>query len=198
VDRRKRTERDFMGDGFIEAALSFPTVLLTPLLILVIGYWIVVIVGGADPDAGHEYGALLGVPVPVFVSLLVALAWFGTLSGAEWHGPFPLWVIPIAALVAAAIITRLVAIPLRRLLPDGPDASRADFVGLTCVIRTGRVTGTFGQAEVHASDGSSAIIQVRQAGEDQLSAGTVALIYDVDSEGEFFWVVPADIAKKGF
>ncbi|BCY05996.1 hypothetical protein [Actinoplanes sp. L3-i22] len=186
-----------MGNGFLEAALSFPTVLLTPLLILVIGYWLVVIAGGADPDAGHGHGELLGVPVPVFLSLLVALAWFGTLAGSQWHPGFPLWVVPIAALVAAAIITRLIAIPLQKLLPTGPDASRADFVGLTCVIRTGRVTGTFGQAEVHAADGSSAIIQVRQAGQDQLSAGTVALIYDVDPEGEFFWVVPADIAKKG-
>ncbi|WIM97490.1 hypothetical protein ACTOB_001018 [Actinoplanes oblitus] len=186
-----------MGNGFIEAALSFPTVLLTPLLLLVIGYWLVVIVGGADPEAGHEHGALLGVPIPVFVSLLVALAWFGTLAGAQWPGPAPLWLVPLAALVAAAIVTRLVAIPLRRLLPTGPDASRADFVGLTCVIRTGRVTRTFGQAEVHAPDGSSAIVQVRQTGADELGAGTVALIYDVDPEAEFFWVVPADIAKKG-
>ncbi len=186
-----------MGNGFIEAALSFPTVLLTPLLIIVILYWVVVIAGGADPEHGHVHGDLLGVPLPFFVSLLVALGWFGTLAGSEWHASFPLWVVPIAALVAAAIVTRLLAIPLSRLLPTGPVASRADFLGLTCVIRTGRVTGTFGQAEVHAADGSSAIIQVRQAGEDDLSAGTVALIYDVDSEGEFFWVVPADIAKKG-
>jgi Protein of unknown function (DUF1449) len=193
----QRGTGQYMGDGFIEAALSFPTVLLTPLLILVIGYWIVVIAGGADPEHGPGDTALLGVPLPLFVSLLVALAWFGTLAGSEWHARLPLWIVPIAALLAAAVVTRLIAIPLRRLLPDGPDASRADFVGLTCVIRTGRVTGTFGQAEVHAADGSSAIIQVRQAGADQLSAGTVALIYDVDSEGEFFWVVPADIAKKG-
>ncbi|MFI1989917.1 hypothetical protein [Actinoplanes sp. NPDC020271] len=186
-----------MGNGFIEAALSFPTVLLTPLLILVIGYWIVVIVGGADPEAGHGHGDLLGVPVPVFVSLLVALAWFGTLAGSEWHASLPLGIVPILALLAAVVVTRLIAIPLRRLLPTGPDASRADFLGLTCVIRTGRVTATFGQAEVHAADGSSAIIQVRQAGTDEFSAGTVALIYDADPEGEFFWVVPADIAKKG-
>ena len=74
---------------------------------------------------------------------------------------------------------------------------RADFVGRTCVIRTGRVTRTFGQAEVRAEDGSSAIVQVRQAGEDDLHAGTVAVLYDFDPEGEFFWVVPTDIAMKG-
>lgn len=186
-----------MGNGFIEAALSFPTVLLTPLLIIVILYWVVVIAGGADPEHGHGHGALLGVPLPVFVSFLVAFAWFGTLAGSQWHAAFPLWVVPIAALLVAVFLTRLIAIPLEKLMPTGPVPSRADFLGLTCVIRTGRVTGTFGQAEVHAADGSSAIIQVRQAGEDDLSAGTIALIFDVDPEGEFFWVVPADIARKG-
>ena len=56
------------------------------------------------------------------------------------------------------------------------------------------MTRDFGQAEVHSPDGSSAIVQVRQAGDDDLRAGTVALLFDVDPEGEFFWVVPADIA----
>lgn len=193
-----------MGD-FIEAVLSFPTVLFTPLLMVVIGYWIVVIAGGADPDAGAEAGehgpldfaGLGGVPAPVTLSLLIAVAWFATLAGGELHGPVPLWLVPIAALVPAWLVTRLATIPLKRLLPTGPEASRADFVGLTCVIRTGRVTRTFGQAEVRAPDGSSAIVQVRQAGDDDLRAGTEALLYDVDPDGEFFWVVPTDIAMKG-
>jgi hypothetical protein len=79
-------------------------------------------------------------------------------------------------------------------MPTGREPSRADFVGLTCVIRTGRVTRTFGQAEVHAPDGSSSVVQVRQAGTDDLRAGTVALLYDFDAAGEFFWVVPTDVA----
>jgi hypothetical protein len=61
----------------------------------------------------------------------------------------------------------------------------------------GRVTRTFGQAEVHADDGSSAIVQVRQAGADDLHAGVVALLYQYDPESEFFWVIPFDIAMKG-
>lgn len=81
------------------------------------------------------------------------------------------------------------------LRPAAPD-SLADFVGRTCVIRTGRVTPTFGQAEVHAEDGSSAIVQVRQTGVDELSAGTVAVLYAFDPEGGFFWVIPTDIVTK--
>jgi hypothetical protein len=56
------------------------------------------------------------------------------------------------------------------------------------------VTHDFGQAEVHAPDGSSAIVQVRQAGDDDLTAGTVALLFAHDADGEFFWVVPLDVA----
>ena len=52
-------------------------------------------------------------------------------------------------------------------------------------------------AEVHAVDGSSAVVQVRQSLDDAagpggvLRAGAAALIYDYDDGGEFFWVMPA-------
>lgn len=190
--------------GFAEAALSFPTVVFTPLLVVVIGYWLVVVAGGADPatdiegqDTGHgplTFLGLHGVPLPVVVSLMVAFAWFGSLAGAELLPTIPGWVVLVAAVLVAWLPVRLAVLGLARVWPTGRAASRADFVGLTCVIRTGTVTSTFGQAEVHAPDGSSAIVQVRQAGNDDLRAGRTALLYDVDPDGEFFWVVPADIA----
>ncbi|BCJ53529.1 hypothetical protein Asp14428_50040 [Actinoplanes sp. NBRC 14428] len=189
--------------GFFEAVLSFPTVVLTPLLVVVIGYWLVVIVGGADPEGeGAGDGGFLGflglggVPASVVLSLLVVFAWFTTLAGAELLGAVPAALVLAGALAVAWIVARLAVLVIKRFLPAGVEPSRADFVGLTCVVRTGRVTRTFGQAEVHAPDGSSAIVQVRQAGEDDLRAGTVALLYDVDPEGEFFWIVPADIASQ--
>ncbi len=191
--------------GFVEAVLSFPTVVFTPLLAVVIGYWLLVVAGGADPDtevdAGEGHGplgflGLNGVPVSVVVSLLVVLAWFGSLAGAELLTTVPAWLVLAGALLAAWLLTRLAVIGLARIWPTGPGASRSDFLGLTCVIRTGTVTRTFGQAEVHAPDGSSAIVQVRQAGSDDLRAGSRALLFDVDPDGEFFWVVPADIALR--
>lgn len=191
-------------DGFVEAVLSFPTVIFTPLLVVVIGYWIVVVAGGADPEAevgsgeaGHSVVAFLGltgVPLSVVFSLLVVLAWFGSLAGAEVFTSIPGWVVLVAAIVAAWLVTRLAVLGLARIWPTGNQHSRSDFLGLTGVIRTGRVTRDFGQAEVHAPDGSSAIVQVRQAGDDELTAGTVALLFDHDAEGEFFWVVPVDVA----
>ena len=191
--------------GFLEAVLSFPTVVLTPLLVVVIGYWLVVIVGGADPDGdggGETEGGFLGflglggVPASVVVSLLVVFAWFTSLAGAELLGAIPAGLTLVGAVIVAWVVARLAVSLIKRVMPAGTEPSRADFLGLTCVIRTGRVTKTFGQAEVHSPDGSSAVVQVRQAGDDDLRAGTIALLYDVDPDGEFFWVVPADIATS--
>ncbi|MFI7543143.1 hypothetical protein [Actinoplanes sp. NPDC049599] len=185
--------------GFFEAALSFPAVIFTPLLVVVIGYWLVVIVGGADPDGdgGDTDGGFLGfggVPASVVLSVLVAVAWFAALAGGELLGAVPAGLVLAGAIAVAWLVARLAVLLLRRFLPTGAEPSRADFVGMTCVVRTGRVTATFGQAEVHSPDGSSALVQVRQAGNDDLRAGTVAVLYDFDADGEFFWIVPADVA----
>jgi hypothetical protein len=190
--------------GFFEAALSFPAVIFTPLLVVVIGYWLVVLVGGADPegDGGDTDGGFLGflgfggVPASVVLSLLVAVAWFAALAGGELLGAIPAGLVLAGAILVAWVIARLAVLLLRRFRPTGAEPSRADFVGLTCVVRTGRVTSTFGQAEVHSPDGSSALVQVRQAGTDDLRSGTVALLYDFDVDGEFFWVVPTDVATR--
>ncbi len=192
--------------GFVEAVLSFPTVLFTPLLIVVVGYWLVVVAGGADPHgdgSGAAEGGVLaavglgGVPATVVFSVLVAVAWFASLSGAELlAGHAPGLLVLVGAVLVAWLVTVAAAALLRRMLPRGAEPSRHDFVGLTATVRTGRVTRDFGQAEVHAPDGSSALVQVRQAGADDLRSGTTALLYDFDPAGEFFWVVPADVALR--
>lgn len=188
-----------MGE-FVDAALGFPAVLFTFLLVVVVGYWLLVLLGALDIEAldfdadGDALGGIgfAGVPVTVTASLLIAIAWFVSLVGTVlFSGVLLLAILALlVALAVAWIATRLLVMPLRKLFPSGPEASRADFVGSVCVIRTGRVSETFGQAEVTAADGSSAIIQVRQTGSDAFKSGTAALIYDYDADGEFFWVTP--------
>ncbi|WP_329178058.1 hypothetical protein [Streptomyces sp. NBC_01477] len=163
----------------------------------------------ADTAGSHAGGAgalaaagLGGVPVTVVLSLLVALSWFLTLAGsAALHGAnapggpvraLLYAVVTAAALVGAWFATWLLVRPLRRLFPDVRPPSREDFVGQVCVIRTGTVTAGFGQAEVTAPDGSTAVVQVRQTGEDAFRSGSTALLYAYDPDGEFFWVAPFD------
>ena len=74
--------------------------------------------------------------------------------------------------------------PLANLFPDEPAPSLHDFVGLTCTIRTGRVDGDFGQAEVAARDGSTAVVQVRQNDGARLELGSTGLLYAYDDTGE--------------
>ncbi|MEU6194299.1 hypothetical protein [Streptomyces sp. NPDC047061] len=160
---------------------------------------------GHGPGGGrHGHGRLQkvlglgGVPITVAVSLVVAFAWFSALSGRVALGSGHGGVLLPVALAGGWAGARLLAWPLGRLMPaPAPPPSRRDFVGLGCVIRTGRVGPDFGQAEVRAADGSSAVVQVRQSLDDAagpggaLRTGASALIYDYDDAGEYFWVMPA-------
>jgi hypothetical protein len=193
---------------FLSVAFAYPVAPLSVLLIVVVLYWVLTVVGAADVEffdadvfpVGIGFG---GVPLTVVLSLLTAFSWFACLAGTVLLGSADLTtpivialgiVVLVLALFLGLLVTRLLVEPLRHLFPIEPSASRGDFVGKPCVIRTGRVTQDFGQAEVTAADGSTAVVQVRQAGQDVLVAGSSALIFDYDVDGEFFWVVPIDTA----
>ncbi|NED97519.1 hypothetical protein G1H11_19665 [Phytoactinopolyspora alkaliphila] len=195
----------------IDHALTFPAVVFSFMLLVVVAYWVLVIVGGLGIDMldgeSAEAGAadfaaavgLRGVPVTVSLSLIIAIAWFAALSATVALGeldlPTPatvaLGIVAVAlAVVIAWVITSLVVMFIRRTLPQIRESSRSDFVGKICVIRTAPLGHGTGQAEVTADDGSTAIIHVRQTGDDEFLSGSTALIFDYDSDGEFFWVSP--------
>ncbi len=197
--------------GLLGAAFGFPAVIFTFALVVVVGYWVLVIAGGLgvdalDGDAGADGTGALGaiglggVPASVSLSVLIAVAWFGTFVGSAVLGNDGFLIdvgLLTGAVVVAWLATRLLALPLRRFFPDEKLPSRSDFLGQVCVIRTGRVDAKFGQAEVTADDGSSALVQVRQTGEYDLRAGETALIYDYDSDGEYFFVMPSTLPNHG-
>ncbi|HVK21619.1 MAG TPA: hypothetical protein VM677_09700 [Actinokineospora sp.] len=188
-----------MGE-FVATTLRFPVVLFTFLLVAVILYWLIVALGVSDVDVVDiDAFGIGGVPLTVALSILVLTSWFAALVGtvllSDTGGALATLLsigVLLGALLIGLLITRLAMAPLRRLFPDDNGASRGDFVGRTCVVRTGQVDTTFGQAEVTAADGSSAVIQVRKAGDDALGAGDTAVIYDYDPDGEFFWISPLD------
>ncbi|MEW2357558.1 hypothetical protein [Spirillospora sp. NPDC029432] len=199
-----------MGE-FIDVALGFPTALFTFPLIVVAGYWVLVAVGldVLDADTGAGAGDALaaarlgGAPVIVALSSLVVVAWFASLAGSALGVPGAV-TLP-AALAASWLATAALVRAFRRFVPAGwagAGDSRRDLVGRMCVIRTGRVGADFGQAEVAADDGTSALVQVRVPDSDlavagraepaALTLGSPALIFDYDAAGEFFWVMPYD------
>jgi hypothetical protein len=177
---------------FLHAALSFPTVIFSFLLAVVVLYWLAVITGLFDLEDDVPWLGLGGVPAGIVLSLLIALAWLLSLIGGQVldGGGVALIAVPVVALAGAWLVMRGLLVPLRRLFPQGDRHSRGDLVGRRCVIRTGDATPDFGQAEVTAADGSSAIVQVRTTGQDRLTRGDKALIFEYDKDGEFFWVMP--------
>ncbi|MGV9311102.1 hypothetical protein ACWDR0_02765 [Streptomyces sp. NPDC003691] len=185
-------------DDFLSTVAAFPTLLFTSALTVVLCFWLLVLVGAAghdgfDGDLDTAALGLGGVPVSVSASLFIALGWFLSLAGSVLLTAVPGVLVLVAAAAGSWWLTRLLVRPLATLFPDEPGPSRQDFVGLTCTIRTGRVDAGFGQAEVTARDGSTAVVQVRQSAEDTyaLSLGSSALLYAYDTAGEFFWVAPS-------
>ncbi|WP_405991821.1 hypothetical protein [Streptomyces sp. NBC_00986] len=196
--------------AFFAAATGFPTVVFTAALTVVVLFWLLVALGAADAR-GHAHvhlnsrahgdgWGLGGVPVTLAFSLFTAVGWLISYCANVLFVPSG----PVGVLVGAVVLTvtvyvswratKLLVRPLHRLFPDEHGPSRLDFVGLTCTIRTGRVDAGFGQAEVRSADGSAAVVQVRQTGNDALAGGSTGLLYAYDETGEFFWVAPYDSA----
>lgn len=200
-----------MGE-FLDAAFGFPASLFSAALVVVVAFWLLVLFGAAEHDSfdgdvpGGALGIADGVPVTVGVSLLTGTAWFTALAGtlalhrAGAEGPARA-ALAVGVLAASLLlpwwVTRLLVRRLASLFPEEPGPSRSDFIGLTCTIRTGRVDAGFGQAEVAAEDGSTAVVQVRRLDKDlaaALTRGSTGLLYAYDDDGEFFWVAPFDTA----
>ena len=176
-----------MMTEFVAAALAFPTVLFSLLVLVVLAYWLTVALVGMDFDA----------PVlPISISMFIVITWFAALVGTVLTPEGKLrYVVLAGALLIGALLTKILSIPVRNWTKPEKPASRNDFVGRTAIVRTARVTENYGQAEVTADDGGTAVVQVRAAQSTELKAGQTALIFDYDAEGEFFWVV--DITTGG-
>ncbi|MFF3390917.1 hypothetical protein ACFYW1_08290 [Streptomyces sp. NPDC002669] len=204
---------------FLNAATSFPAVPFGAALAVVVFFWLLVLAGAADHhsfdgDLDTDVAGIGGVPVTVTVSVLVVVGWFTSLTGTvlmHRSGTTGLvragfaCAVFAGALLIGWIATRGFVRCFRRRFPDEPPPSRQDFLGRVCTIRTGSVSSDFGQAEVVAADGSTAIVQVRLAGPadgaalgpggaDALTSGSAGLLYAYDEAGEFFWVSAYDKA----
>ena len=168
---------------FAAAALAFPTVLFSFLMLIVLAYWLTAALIGMD----HLHAPVL----PISISLFVLITWFAALVGTVVTPEGKLRYV----VLLGALLTKILLIPVRNWTKPEKPASRNDFVGRTAIVKTARVTENYGQAEVTADDGGTAVVQVRASQSTELKAGQTALIFDYDAEGEFFWVV--DITTGG-
>ncbi|WP_347904343.1 hypothetical protein [Pseudomonas purpurea] len=174
---------------FLQTVLSFPTVVFSFVLCLAIIYWAIVAFGLVEVDVlDLEADALLegsgnaeglagllikfkldGVPVTVVLTLLVFFGWFFTYFVQLWvlsHFALGLWLYPlglvvlIGALLLAAPISAVICKPLRPLFHKLEATSSRSVLGQTAVVRSGRVTLTFGEALLD-DGGAGLILRVR-------------------------------------
>lgn len=174
---------------FLDIALSFPPIVFSFGLVLVVLYWIVVIVGaldidlvdvgdaesGAEVDAGGSFWAVFGfdeVPFTVVLSLWITLGWIVTMLGTSWVQSADNAFIPTAASGTATLVAgigvgmlgaKLLSKPLSRIFADAPATAHEDLIGKVCVVRTGTVTTETGQAELAEDDGTVHLVNVRRS-----------------------------------
>jgi hypothetical protein len=226
-------------------ALSFPSVVFTVLLGVVLVYWAFVMVGvihigegsegalegklegatkglleGAVDNAGHhaeldadidvdgdDGGGVLAalmsalhlksVPVTVVFSLIVTFAWLVSVVSMQFLtrlapalvGPLLSIGVLLGAFVLALPLTSFAARPLAKVFALKHAPAKSDFIGRTCIVRTGTVTSKFGEATL-PDGGAGLVIRVRIEDGKQLGRGEQALIVDYDAERETFLVEP--------
>ncbi|MEW2175460.1 hypothetical protein AB0890_03880 [Streptomyces sp. NPDC005406] len=191
---------------FLNATQSFPTVLFSAALVVVIAFWLLVLAGAADhhsfdADLDTDLAGIGGVPVTVSVSVMVAAGWFTALTGSVLlHRSDATGTVRAAlafgvlagALPAAWAVARLLVPHLRRFFADRPPPSRPGGLDRVGTIRTGSAGTDSGRAEVVAAEGSTAVVQVRRPApaDGTPSAGSAGPLYAYDDAGEFFRVAP--------
>lgn len=246
-----------MAEVFV-LALSFPSVVYTVLLGVVLIYWTFVMVGvihigegsegaldghidgatkgmlegavdhlggghadvgdigggdGGDLDIGDgddatsgSHGALAAlmsalhlrsVPATVVFSLIITFAWLMSVVSMQLltrmapalHGVGSLLGVLLASFVLALPLTSIAARPLAKVFAPKHAPVKSDFIGRTCVVRTGTVTAKFGEATLH-DGGAGLVLRVRIEDGKQLARGEQALIVDYDAERETYLVEP--------
>jgi len=140
---------------------------------------------------------LRSVPATVVFSLIITFSWLVsvvsmqvvTRSAPGLRGPLVSLAVLLASFVLALPLTSIAARPLAKIFAPKHAPVKSDFIGRTCVVRTGSVTDKFGEATLH-DGGAGLVLRVRIEDGKALGRGEQALIVDYDAERETYLVEP--------
>lgn len=196
--------------AFLSAALSFPTVVYTVLLVVSLLYALATMLGALDIEAldgvlgvdeieggavSHSLEALgiAGIPFGIFAGVASLFAWTTSFVAARFLPDLvamDLLILGGAGIVGIAAAAAALR-PLRRIFNTPEVMQKKEIVGKVCTIRSLRVNEQAGTAEVE--DGAAGIIaEVRCFRENELTLGSKAVVYDYDSERGVYHVGPID------
>jgi len=232
----------------LQLALSFPGVVYTVLLGVVLVHWLFVVlgaihlgdgsadghfdgigdhgvgdvhhhgaadggdVGDADVDVGEGSAVaalihalhLRSVPVTVVFSLVITFSWLVCtiamqLVSRTTPGESQTllgWLVFAGSPLVALPLTSFSARPLAKVFAHRSATSHSDLIGKTCVVRTGTVNSTFGEASLE-DGGAGLVLRVRVDRELEVAVkrGDQMLIVEWDRERESFLVEPMDVLE---
>lgn len=175
---------------FLNNILSFPTLLFTGLLILVLLYWLSSLLGFGDVDLEVDAGdvdlsdaagasgfltkfKLDGIPITVSLSTVVFFCWILSFLMVHFYQDEPMedwlkifvgfWVIVLVPVISA-LLAGIVLTPLKpifhKMKNEAEGQKAASFIGQAAIVRTNKVTMNFGDADMD-SGGASLILKIR-------------------------------------
>jgi hypothetical protein len=200
--------------NFLNTALSFPSIIYTVLMVIVMLFWTLTLIGFADldmfegdieldtdadlaNDSGLFQAAFGGVPLTISLSIVIMLSWvfniycqmfLGHLLGDGALFYFFGTLMLLASFVAAVPLTILFLKPLKRFFKSQNASSRNDLLGLECTIATGKVTHSFGQARVF-HNGAEHLIEVRCEQDNQFKSGDQAVLIEHQTTQHSYTIV---------
>ncbi len=165
--------------------------------------------GDTDASEGSAIALLINalhlrsVPATVILSLIVTFSWLVCTIAMQVAGrDLPrqslasmAWLSLLLAPLVALPLTSIAARPLAKVFKHKPATQRSDLIGKTCVVRTGTVTSSFGEA-VLEDGGAGLVLRVRVDRELPVKRGDHMLIVEWDREHECFLVEPVDELLK--
>ncbi|TCI02059.1 hypothetical protein EZV61_15930 [Corallincola luteus] len=209
-------------DIFLATLLQFPTVIYTVLLGVMLCFWIIASIGMLDLDVldidididvnsvGGAAGMLLklglvGVPLTISLTLFALFGWTICFFSMHWlinplfsFSGVLQWVlgtgVALAAFVLSIPLTSIFIKPFKPLFRSTNATSVNDLVGSKVVIRTSKVTPTFGEATLE-DGGAGMVLRVRADETQNLTRGDIVVIleylpethaYRVMTEAELF------------
>jgi hypothetical protein len=212
-------------DEFLVNISSFPVVIYTVALGVVIGYWLLSLVGLFNLDALNadveidteisDLGAvaglltslgLAGVPITIVISLLFLNGWFVCYFLSKFVPIFPdmLSIVEVIIDIMIIIISFAISIfvsaimvrPLKRLFKQiHIEPISRSAIGRTCRVRTTRVDESFGEVDC-TLQGASLILKVRSFPDISFVKGDFVVLIEHQQETDTFLVVSEESFKK--
>jgi len=210
---------------FVNNITSFPVVVFTFILAIVICYWLLAMIGAVDiemfdvdMDLDTEVDAhglsgvtgfllkcgLTGVPVTVVVSILVASAWLVCYILVSTLFPLLPWdtlrtlfgvAILLVSFVLAIPITAQFIRPMKGIFISHSAAKKSSFIGQECLVKTGSVNEKFGQAEFE-DGGAGMLFDIRAHAADNIKKGDWVVLQDYNTDDGSYWVVKTKVLDE--